>query len=497
MRVCDLIRTDSDGIVAEWASAARRQVQPAATMPQLALLNQVPDLLRELADWLESRGQDSVGPYCPKAPHHTMDQLPQDCDLGQVVHEFRILRGIIVRRLVAVQHELDNLDEFARMDEALDLAVAEAVDRFSAARERILMSKAERAQLALDAADLAMWEWYPKDGLMKWDARTRALLGLPPGASVTYNVSLSTLHPDDRDRIDAIARDHVSGRAGDESRVEYRTLGADGVERWIESRGRVLARDEHGHAVRFLGTALDITERKRMEQDLAQTAEIREHFVAIASHDLRNPLNAIRMAATMLIKSEELPQSLGRNVGRIIANADRMTRLIADLLDLTRGHLGGGIPVERMPTNLHDIAPAMLETLELARPGRQIETQARGDLTGQWDPDRVAQALGNLVTNALDHGDPRAAVRVELVGADDHVSILVHNQGRPIPQDEQAHLFEPFRRAARREGPGGLGLGLYITREIVRAHDGSIAASSTEKDGTTFRIELPRAPQAR
>jgi signal transduction histidine kinase len=314
---------------------------------------------------------------------------------------------------------------------------------------------------------------------------------LPDDAPVDYGVFLSTVHPDDRERVDAQVRG--TQLQGGEYHAEYRGVDGGGHERWLEARGRVLSRDREGRASRFIGTVLDITARKRAEIENARVAEFRERFVGIVSHDLRGPLNAIRMAAEITRMSGELPGSLHRYPEVIVDNVDRMARMIADLLDLTRGRLGGGIPVQPRRANLHEIVLAALETAGLARPGRKIVTETRGDLDGAWDPDRIRQAIGNLLTNALDHGAPHSLVRLELVDQGDRVSIAVHNDGPPIASDQLPHIFEPFRGRVAGSG-AGLGLGLFIVSEIARAHGGRVEASSTAEGGTTFRIALPRHP---
>jgi PAS domain S-box-containing protein len=497
MRAAQLIRAHLDELAAEWAAAARREIAPAAALPPLVLLDHVPDLLADLADWLEGEGREGAVDLWQRARAHAMDRLDHDFDLGQVLQEYRVLRRVLLRCLLAAEPPLERPEEIARVDEALDLALGESVRRFARARERLRLAEAERAQLALQAGDLGLWEWRPQTGEESWDARTQAIFGLPGGASVDHARFVSALHPDDRAReqtlLERLAR---SAQAGDSYRAEYRIARfSDGAERWIASRGRVVARDGLGRAERFIGTAADVTERKLAEQ---QVAELRERFVGIVSHDLRNPLNAITMAAALLLQSRQLSPPLARHAARIRANAERMARMIGDLLDLTRGRLGGGIPVSPEPARLGDVVAEVLGTLALARPDRRVvlEAEAGAPLDGEWDRDRVGQAVGNLVSNAFDHGDPGAPVTVTLRGeGDERVAVEVHNEGAPIAPELRAHLFDPFRRGRGGGDGGGLGLGLYIAREIARAHGGELTFTSSAAEGTTFRLVLPRHPR--
>ncbi len=493
MRPYNLIRDHFDEIATEWAAQARRQVPADKAMPPLVLLDHIPALLAELADWMESGGTDDARTFWEHAHHHAKDRLGRDFELGEVFHEYRVLRRVLLRRVLACRDAGHPVDLF-RMEDAMDAAVAEAVERFTRDQQIELLAEANRARLALDAADTGVWDWYPKTGVLMWDPRCRALFGVGPTDRVDYDVFLSTVHPDDRRRVDEKVKEHLAG--GESFHITFRSIGlVDRVERWIESRGKILSRDQEGRVVHFTGTLLDATERRLAEQEREQTAEFRERFIGIVSHDLRNPLSAIKMGATMMLRSEEIPPSVGKLAGRILVNAERMARMISDLLDLTRGRLGGGIPIATKPTDLPTIARTALDTLEAAYPDRQIVSESRGNLDGEWDPDRLGQVTGNLVTNALEHGDRTSPVRVELRDAGDDVAIEVQNTGAPIPPEELPHVFDAFRRGGGVGVSRGLGLGLFIACEIVRAHGGRIDVTSTKKDGTRFKVTLPRHPR--
>ena len=164
----------------------------------------------------------------------------------------------------------------------------------------------------------------------------------------------------------------------------------------------------------------------------------------------------------------------------------------ADLLSYTRTRLGSGLPIVRRPARLDEIVARVVDELRAANAGRQIEVSTEGDLSGEWDPDRLEQVASNLVSNAVDHGDPAAPVRVELVGEPDAVVLRVRNEGPQVPPEVLTHLFEPFSRGPDEKSrkASGLGLGLYISREIVRGHGGEIGAAS---DGeTVVTVRLPR-----
>lgn len=495
MHACDLLRGERDEIVAEWARVARRELPADAGAAASTLTASLPELLGELANCLEHPGEQ-YGLDGSAARRHALSRLRQGLDIVHVLHEYRILRDVMLRRLLAAGSDLDDGGDVARASAALDLALAEAVGGFCDVREQTLRAETERLRLVLEAAAIGMWEWLPPSRALTWDTRTRALFGLPAGAVVTYERFLSMVHPDDRERVDALVQEKLrSGSSGDEYRVEYRAVGADGVERWLSAMGRVSERDANGNCVRFIGATLDVSESKRPQQVEAQLALLRERFVGIVSHDLRNPLGAIQIAAGAIERTEGLTEPVRRNVARILKSVDRMARIIGDLLDLTRSRLGGGIPIETTRANMKDIAEAVAENVVLARPGRRVVTRAEGDLDGEWDPDRIAQALGNLVTNALDHGDPQAPVQLHVRGEDGWVLVGVHNDGEPIPSERLPHIFDPFVRA-QSGASGGLGLGLFIVHEIVGAHGGAVSVTSDRAAGTTFQVRLPRKRRA-
>lgn len=272
------------------------------------------------------------------------------------------------------------------------------------------------------------------------------------------------------------------------------TAAAPGVERsWLTSHYPV--RDAQGGMLGVGVVVVEITERKHAEEELRRSAEFRERFIAIVSHDLRNPLNAITMSAQLLANDDALADRHLRAVTRIQRSSERMGRMISDLLDFTRGRLGGGIPVSPKPTNLRQLVRGVVDELEASHPDHALTMAAEGNFEGDWDPDRLAQLLANLGKNALDYGAEGTPVELRLKDAGELVQIEVVNQGPPIPPELLGRIFEPFRRGDDSDQrPGsGLGLGLFIAREVVRAHGGEITVRSRAGEGTVFRIRLPRA----
>jgi len=244
-----------------------------------------------------------------------------------------------------------------------------------------------------------------------------------------------------------------------------------------------------------IAIAADITEQKRAQSEAAETGRFREHFVGIVGHDLRNPLTAILSAAQLLLRHGGLSERHARTVARIAASSERMARMIGDLLDFTRSRLGGGFPIQTRRMDLRELCESVIEELELAYPDRTIEIEPRGDAWGNWDADRMAQVISNLVGNALQHSPESGTVRVDLRDDGDRVLLETSNAGPPIPLEVLPHIFEPGRRGSPGRGrkeSSGLGLGLYIVQQIVLAHGGAISVRSSAEEGTTFTVSLPR-----
>ncbi|MBN8229844.1 GAF domain-containing sensor histidine kinase [Corallococcus macrosporus] len=224
-----------------------------------------------------------------------------------------------------------------------------------------------------------------------------------------------------------------------------------------------------------------------------EASVLREQLMGIVSHDLRNPLNAISLAAATLMRRNDLDDRARRGLRRILDSSDRANRLIRDLLDFTHVRTGMPLPVKPQPMNLHEVAEQVVDEVRLTAQGRTLDLVCEGNGCGKWDPDRIAQVLTNLLTNAVQYSAPGAHIRVEARGDEREVMLAVTNAGTPIPQALLPVLFEPMTRGTT-EGSEhrSVGLGLFIVNQIVRAHGGEVEVASTAEAGTTFRVHLPR-----
>jgi PAS domain S-box-containing protein len=252
-------------------------------------------------------------------------------------------------------------------------------------------------------------------------------------------------------------------------------------------------RNAAGEVSGYVSLVSDITERKQDEARKKDQADFEQQLIGIVSHDLRNPLNAILLGATALVRREELDERAVKSVLRIQSSAERAVRMVKDLLDFTQARLGGGIPMRPGPLDLHALVRQGVEEVEVAYPGRTVEVRQEGEARGEWDSDRIAQVVTNLVTNALKYSPEGTPVRVVTRAEGDWVSLCVQNEGAPIPSEKLPSLFEPLQRATATHDRSSrsIGLGLYIVKQLVRAHAGTIEVVSNEEAGTTFTVRLP------
>jgi len=278
--------------------------------------------------------------------------------------------------------------------------------------------------------------------------------------------------------------------------AEYRALRASVIRLW---RASAPAPDvcDLADLTRF-NESIDQSLTEAVRSYTQRVDRSRQMFLAILAHDLRNPLNAMTMSADLLSETTAHDPDSADLASQITASAAAMGRMIGDLLDYTRTRLGAGMPVAPAPMNLGDLCRDLYDQFRSAHPDRAIHYAATGDLRGDFDADRLRQAVSNLLGNAVQHGAPNAPIGLTLDGMDRHVVIVdVHNGGRPIPRGELTRIFDPLVRGSgaqepRTNRPGSIGLGLYIAREIARSHGGRIDVASTAAAGTSFRMRIQR-----
>ena len=235
-------------------------------------------------------------------------------------------------------------------------------------------------------------------------------------------------------------------------------------------------------AIRFYTTALDHS---------------RDLFLGVLSHDLRNPIGAMTMSAQLALTIGSLNERQTMLMSQIIASGRRASEIIGHLLDLTRARLGTGLRVIKKDMDMAFVARQLVDEMRAMHPGRRFQLDISGETEGSWDKARIGQVLSNLLGNAVQYGFSDTPINVTINGDAKAVSLSVHNEGIPVPAHLTGVIFDSLTRggaekSANDQGSTNLGLGLYITKQIVCAHGGSVAVTSSEKGGTTFTALFPR-----
>ena len=287
-----------------------------------------------------------------------------------------------------------------------------------------------------------------------------------------------------RDALSAILHD------GRPHETEMEITRPDGTTRWISARGEAV-RNERGEIVAVAGTAQDITELKELQRQ-------RDEWTSVMAHDLRQPIGVITMAASALpeMHAASMQDKESELVARIASAAKGLARLVDDLLDLSL------LEARRLRLDRNWIKPQILVRETVARLSHIVEghrvTISEGQSLSEVcvDQMRMGQVLGNLISNAVKYGEKGSDIGVRMEQRGGEVEILIENRGPGIPADEVAHLFKRFARTAtaRHSGAPGLGVGLYIARELVESHGGRIWVESTPGQMTTFHVALPARP---
>ncbi len=272
--------------------------------------------------------------------------------------------------------------------------------------------------------------------------------------------------------------------------MEFPLRAADGSFRWFLTRVRPL-RGPTGDVLRWIGTNTDIHEQRQIRGELKRAVEQRDLFLSIAAHELRTPIMTMGIQLELAEQAITDAPPVRKRVSTALTQLERLQTLVEELLDVTR--MGtDGLTIAKVPVDLVEIARAVLDRKEgrAQRSGTELRLRGDAQLVVQGDGSRLDRVLTNLVNNAIKYGNG-TPVTVEVSRAADHAEITVTDHGIGIAAADQARIFDKFERAVSADNFGGFGLGLYIVREIVLAHGGSVGVTSEPSAGTTFRVRLP------
>ncbi|RYZ41961.1 MAG: response regulator [Myxococcaceae bacterium] len=362
--------------------------------------------------------------------------------------------------------------------------------------ERDARESEARYRLVVSGSYDGVWDWDVRAQTMYWSPRLLEMLGLKPeDFAGTPDAFLARVHPEDRGEVASALAQHLE--QGTPYDVSFRLRHADGTYRSCVSRGRAL-RDARGLPVRMAGIIGDVTEQLRLYRETRDAVRARDEFLAVAAHELRTPLAALRLrvqgtAAALKLERQVAPERLER----ALVAADRQVQRLADLVE-------GLLDVSQLQShaprlNLDDVdlmqvvRDVMGRTEEAAsRAGCRLVLREATPTLGRWDAVRLGQVVMHLLVNAVKFG-PGKPVELEVQADADSALLVVRDHGIGIAPDRVEGLFRRFERAVPTRNYGGLGLGLYRLHRIVEAHGGQVSVTSTQGQGSTFSVRLPRA----
>jgi signal transduction histidine kinase len=350
-----------------------------------------------------------------------------------------------------------------------------------------------------------------EDRWIACSVRDDIAFGLVPGGELKVE---STICHEIRQSGHAVIIDHV---ADDAAWCRHHTPAAYGFQSYISMPirltdgsffGTLCAIDPEPHRLKtpetiqmfemfadVIGFHLSVLERVRSSEasllDEREASALREQFIAVLGHDLRNPLAAID-SGMQLIQKTPLNERATTLVHMVQGSVTRMAELIDNVMDFARGRLGGGLPLDRVAdASIENVLRQVVVELQTSAPNRVVETRFELSRSVRGDPRRLGQLASNLLGNAFAHGDPAKPIRMEAAVKDGWFELFVANAGDPIPPAALEKIFQPFTRGTIRPSLQGLGLGLYIANEISKAHGGDLSVSSTpEETRFTFRMPL-------
>jgi PAS domain S-box-containing protein len=376
-------------------------------------------------------------------------------------------------------------------------AFVDVTARRIAERERDRLAR--QLQLALDAADLGWFVFDARTGDTEHNARYAEIFGVARDVRLPRVEVLERIHPDDRARVVAALEDALSPELPRPYAAEFRIVRPDGQVRWIEGHGLplVAGAGAERRVESLIGTVEDVTERKQIERTLREEDRRKTAFLAVLSHELRNPLAPIRNALFLLDRAQPGSDAARRARTILHRQTEHLTRLVDDLLDIARIS-GGKIELRTARVDAREIVRRCVDDVHAAFEQRGVALLKAAADPAWVDADaaRLAQMIGNLLHNALKFTPPGGRAEVVVQQRGGTCAIGVRDTGMGIAAEDLATLFTPFAQAerTRSHSQGGLGIGLSLVRELAALHGGSVRASSPGVgQGAEFVIELPLA----
>jgi len=374
-----------------------------------------------------------------------------------------------------------------------DITDKRKVEEGLAEAERLLSESKERLKSAVESTGLGTWDYDPQKNEMVWDKRCKEIFNLPPAAHVDFEFFYSLVHPDDKKNVETNINNALKNLNGGNFDLEYRLIALDGKTKWLKARGKVYF-NEIGVATRFVGTLLDITLEKVLEETTKELLKKKDEFISIASHELKTPITSLKAALQMIEmmspKSDELKPIHGFIV-KAITQVDKLVELIGDLLDVTKIQ-SGKLALRKTSFLMDDLIREACAELKGSSQKHTLVVEGDTGIEVYADRNRLEQVLINLISNAIKYSPDADKVIIHIGRQKDGVKIAVTDFGIGIPKNKIPLLFDRFYRVDETsQRYAGLGLGLYISSEILKRHNGRIYIESEEGTGSTFWFVIP------
>ena len=409
----------------------------------------------------------------------------------QVTHTFP---NIGARAMCLNARQIDNLNGEKLILLAIeDITDKKKVEQGLADAERLLNESKERLKAAVDSAGLGTWDYDPQSTEFVGDKRCREILGLPHSGNMGLDSFIEMTHPDDMGHMTKRVDEVLNGGNLGEFDIEYKTVPINGKIKWLKAKGRAYF-NEKGVAVRFIGTLHDITVQKVIDEATHELLNKKDEFISIASHELKTPITSLK-GALQIIQRASLKGGDIKTVDTFIQKAlkqvDKITELIKDLLDVTKMQTGK-LELHKTSFLLDELIKECCGELQIDAEKHRLVIEGEADLEIRADRNRVEQVLINLVANAIKYSPEGGKVIIKVEKVTDGIKIGITDFGIGIAKDKLPFLFDRFYRVDENsQRYAGLGLGLYISSEIIKRHGGQIGIDSTVGRGSTFWFIIP------
>ena len=431
---------------------------------------------------------------------------------GSVVFPIVIATGTGSETLAVEAMKLGALDYVVkdgltalRLEEVVTRAIQKSfLQKKILEQTKLLKLHQKRLTLAMESANMGAWEWDTVTNLIYWDSQTAKVMGITETqVARPINEFLANVQEKYRSEIFKLSALPEVYREYD---YVFPVEQNGQTVRWVKNFGKADDSNlQDGKAVLFYGTCLDVTDQHLYKElqaahllssrtdvlGLHVERELREQFVSTLSHDLRNPLAAAKMGTELILRSEG-GKAIGKQLGRILLNLNRVDHMIQDLLDANRIGAGQAVPLNVSACDLEEAISECLEGLRLDFGERFSFNQAQ-KIEGYWDKFGIQRVFENLLTNAVKYGLPDSLITVSVIKSDLGVKILFHNLSQGLSITDQEKIFKPFHRTSTADNSNvrGWGLGLTIVRGITESHGGHVSVESVLGESVTFVVELP------